>query len=173
MNYHCVDFNDLDFCKSNRFNKLLLEKDQTIGTNYDIFYKGVKLKIKTPIVKFPFGIEYHKGKYKLTAEINPKSNFLKFILHLEKKVIEHFEEQINFNSSIKLNYKTHNPLLTGIKIPFRYKKIETKFFKNRECMASRDFIKGSKGSIVLELNNIWISSDSTCGILWSAKEIKI
>ena len=176
MDYHKINLNEIQVQKIN----INLGKNQEQKSlNYKVTYKGEPLKIETPIVNFPFGIEYHNKKYKISAEINERSNFLKFIRAVESKTTGQIEEiesdrDLFFISNLKIDYKNYSPLLTSIKIPFRYGKMETAFSKRTtEFFSSSDLQKNNKGRMVIKIQNLWISEDDNYGILWQAEKINI
>ena len=147
----------------------------TGSRNAYVSYKDNQLIIKSPVVKIPFGIEKTFGKPKVTLEINSKSGFLKFIKDIENKVIEKFNMESfsgEFKHGVKIGYRNHQPLLTGVKIMYRHKRYETEFLKNSDLATSDDIKKNTKGRFILELNNIWFT-DGSYGVLWEAKTIDI
>ena len=101
MDYHKIKMSDLTFTELVTGQTGKFKANET-SKNCHVYYKrsvsdkkriSEKLKIKTPVIKIPFGIETDpNGKYRLTIEMNKKSRFFEFIQELENKVQEYISD---------------------------------------------------------------------------------
>lgn len=195
LDYHEIIIEDIKYSKPTAYGQF---KTETGFKNCYPKYENKKIIIETPKIKIPFGIEnsLKNQKYKITIEVNKKSEFYKFMENIENNAKEYIdseeffeEEQVRysnpsdlFKSGIIKEYK--NPktlkkyprLITNLKIMFRYGNFETEFYESKNGVInlteSNKIKPGTKAKLLIEFKNIWISKEM-CGILWYIKKIII
>lgn len=163
-----------------------------------VFKNGINntIKIRTPYLKIPFGVENYFGKSILNVEFtNYKNNnhsltffttikqiddlFNKFIY--DKNNINKFKnlsETIfhnldDYNPSINMRDK-YDPLMR-IHLKKTKNKITTRFYKivnGEKTIASPYSCKGKSCRLELELSSMWIR-DNKYGLIWYANEVLI
>jgi hypothetical protein len=162
--------------KINEDNIILVE----CKNGYQLLYSdknnlNKKIKITTPKIYVPFGIENFGNKLILNLEFSKyKTNNIVYNFHAIIKSLENYVINLNkgiFVSCIKNRPDPYEPLLrTNIK---KYgKKILTNIVSKCNTKTLDDINKNSYVYFELELNNIWISNGKY-GINWDILNIYI
>lgn len=162
-----IDNNELEFFKKRNF--------------YEIKYDGKKIKMLSPKVKVPFGVENFGKNLILNLELvdckknNKMHNFLSIIRSLDtflqncEKVGEHNVQNLTYLSNVKDRPEPFFPVLrTNIK---KYgKKIITQMISKCNTKTLHNIDKGMYVTVLLELDNIWMYNGKY-GINWSVEKI--
>jgi len=118
------------------------------------------IKIKTPKLKCPFGIEFEYNKYLVKLELTNLNNnlevkeFYENILEYIKEIQEYMKNtELIFSDFIRYSNK-YDPLIKFY-LPLRYDKFEVDFYKNGSLTTFKDIKKNDFLQLELELISIW------------------
>ena len=157
--------------------------------NYQIFFKNygkaTRFRLKTPLMKIPFGIEKYNFKEIVNLEfINTKNNDVQNFLSSIKEIDSFFFKlkyqnfyndldcKINENNFLDkyyiscLRFKDNfNPLLR-VHLKKNKNAIKSIFYKKDSSEEINPYnIKGSIGTFTIEIGNIWFSN-TDFGLIW-------
>ena len=168
--------NDVEFLKKNI-------KVKVVKNNCNIELQGEKVKIVTPTMYFQGGITEENDKKYIRFEFNygNQNKFLFFyqvfcdiILDKLKRVYPKSEYCYIFDDK-------PNIYLIKSQLVFKHNKFEVEVFKNKEEMKrfeTQEYIqneligKSFKGTLELELNNVW-HKNNKYGFRWIIKKIYV
>jgi hypothetical protein len=116
------------------------------------------IKLKTPFMKCPFGLEYEYNKYLIKLEFTDLKNNLE-MTELYNKFKSYFNEITEFETKKNLidNIRTsskYDPIMKFF-LPFRYDKFEVDFYKNNELVTSKEICEKSYLSLEIEIPSLW------------------
>ena len=122
--------------------------------------KDKTIKIKTPKLKCPFGIELEYNKYLVKLELtNLKKNIeiKEFYEKIEKyiKEVQEYMKDSNLLYSDFIRYSDKYDPLIKFFLPVRYDKFEVDFYKNGSLTTFKDINKNDLLQLDLELVSIW------------------
>jgi hypothetical protein len=168
------------------YSKIFLINDKK---GYRFAYKMNKMRIKTPILFVPFGIEQYNNKEIINFQIkttnNDQYNFKNFVLSIDK-IYEQFslkddDSKLPFvvlpqdfiktvqNLEFSNSYKQDKNLIRTHAV----KNIEIfTMNNNKKEILLKNNIKGKNCICEFELSNIWIHNNSY-GLLWNVINIEI
>lgn len=118
------------------------------------------IKIKTPKLKCPFGIEFEYNKYLVKLELtdiknNTEINEFNEIIQSYIKEIQEYMENSNLIYSDFIRYSEKYDPLMKFYLPVRYDKFEVDFYKNGSLTTFKDINKNDYLQLEMELSSIW------------------
>lgn len=118
------------------------------------------IKIKTPKLKCPFGIEFEYNKYLVKLELtdiknNTEINEFNEIMQSYIKEIQEYMENSNLIYSDFIRYSEKYDPLMKFYLPVRYDKFEVDFYKNGSLTTFKDINKNDYLQLEMELTSIW------------------
>lgn len=126
-----------------------------ISTNQD-----KAIKIKTPKLKCPFGIEFEYNKHLVKLELTNLNKNLELkefydqLMQYTKDVQEYMKNsELLYSDFIRYSDK-YDPLIKFY-LPVRYDKFEVDFYKNGELTTFKDINKNDLLQLDMELVSIW------------------
>ena len=131
-------------------------------------YKKNKLKIRTPVMRLPFGTEDYYGKTILKLEFTNIKNDLKMkvlhdaILELEKKNMEELGVSPDQYKSCIVKYKDHEPYIV-VKIEMKYDRPNCQIVNNEEFLLKTiyEFKKNDKAICDIVFDRLWRYNNGT------------
>lgn len=135
------------------------------------------IKIKTPKLKCPFGIEEEYNKYLVKLELTNLNKNLKIKEFYEKlqeyiKEIQEYMKDSNLIYSDFIRYSDKYDPLVKFFLPVRYDKFEVDFYKNGDLTTFKDINKNDILELDLELLSIW-KFKNKYGLNFKVKKIYI
>jgi hypothetical protein len=118
------------------------------------------IKIKTPKLKCPFGIEFEYNKYLIKLELTGLKNnneIIEFndLIQSYIKEIQEYMKNSNLIYSDFIRYSDKYDPLMKFFLPVRYDKFEVDFYKNGNLTTFKDINKNDYLQLEMELISIW------------------
>ena len=143
-----------------------------------VLHQNSPIYLQTPWLPIPFGLDEQFNNFSIKLSLSRKNpeatSFYELIKNIEnhhQEYISSLENEVNYGSQIKEG-ENKDPLLT-IKLPFRYRRLETKFFKSDgSSTTSKDLNPMVQVKCNLEMDSIWKFNNKYYA-KWKAKQIWI
>ena len=147
MDFLNIDLKDIKITKSNNY--------------FNIEIDGKPIKIKTPVMFIPFGLEERYKNYYLNLELddvendNYQNSFLLFLENLEKKIIDILDiDKDQLNSQI--SYRKNDKVIIYTKIMEKFRKFTTKVTRNNSNVNIFNLGKNIHIEAEIVIDKIWV-----------------
>lgn len=165
MDYHNIIIENIEIKEMEKYKYKILDKE---SKNLKVLYNNKEIKIRTPKVNLPFGIEKNKNGNKIiTMETKKISKFYIIMKCIEEYIKETFKKSFDqkdekndydydFISNIRESKKNGYVLIC----------------RNKMCgsRGEEKELRGEKRKFDIELTNVWIK-DNKYGINWEIKNV--
>lgn len=151
---------------------------------YKIMNGGDLIKIETPIVNLPFGIEVFKTNHIVNFEINPKKDNETYNFTSMMMIIDNYFKDLLVNNK-KLQKEFVNDLLRKQYYPIIKDSLKGKIVRcqikeadivqmvnGKYIVPSLDKIKGSDAKITFDIQKIWYNNNQY-GIILNIRKIEL
>lgn len=177
-NFESFDVNQLQFTNP--------KVNQSGGQSVYINYNNDKLRIQTPTMFAPFGVNEYNGRCSIDMSVRDPQ-FQKFIEDLDKTIIDNavkssnswFKKNLNesvvnelYKNTLKGNSEKYPPLLR-MKLPTQDGEFVGEIYDaNENLIATKALSRGMKIQVIAELVGIYFVSKEF-GLSWKILQVKL